>query len=89
MAGASCKAKSFDAAELAGRAMALFDGMRNLESEAEWSGVLAAPKLTDDLACVARYHQAQSVFTARDSCARRRCSTSPPTAAPRPRTKTS
>jgi soluble lytic murein transglycosylase len=58
--------KRFDAVELASRAMALFDNMRNAESEAEWSRVLTAPQLTDDLACTARYHLAQSVFKQRD-----------------------
>jgi soluble lytic murein transglycosylase len=66
LAGAKLAAKNFDAAELAQRAMALFDNMRNQESEAEWANVLGAPKLTDDLACVARYHLAQSVFKQRD-----------------------
>jgi soluble lytic murein transglycosylase len=56
---------SFTAAELAGRAMALFDGMRNSDSEAEWKKVLAAPGLDDKLACIASYHEAQSVFKQR------------------------
>src|SRR5262249_18295428 len=66
LAGAKLAAKNFDAAELAQRAMALFDNMRNQESESEWGNVLNAPKLSDDLACVARYHLAQSVFKQRD-----------------------
>ena len=56
---------TFTAAELAVRAMALFDGMRNVESELEWKKVLAAPGLDDKLACVASYHEAQSVFKER------------------------
>lgn len=59
-------ARQFDAAELATRAAALFDNMRNQESEAEWQKVLAAPNLTDALACRARYHLAQSVFKQRN-----------------------
>jgi soluble lytic murein transglycosylase len=58
--------RSFDAAELAKRAMALFEAMRNPESEAEWSRVLKAPQLTDALACTARYHLAQSVWKQRE-----------------------
>ena len=53
------------AEELARRAMVLFDAMRNGESEAEWKKVLAAPGLDDKLTCVALFHQAQSVFKAR------------------------
>jgi soluble lytic murein transglycosylase len=66
LAGAKLSQKSFGAAELAKRAMVLFDNMRNQESEKEWSDVLTAPQLTDELGCVARYHLAQSVFKARD-----------------------
>jgi peptidoglycan lytic transglycosylase len=58
--------RTFDAPELVTRATALFDNMRNAESEAEWQKVLAAPALTDALACVARFHVAQSVFKQRD-----------------------
>jgi soluble lytic murein transglycosylase len=65
-AGTRLADKQFDAAELAQRAMALFDNMRNQESEAEWQSVLGAPKVTEDLTCVARYHLAQSVFKQRD-----------------------
>lgn len=54
------------AAELAGRAAVLFDRMRNQESEAEWKRVLAAPGLTDQLTCTARFHAAQSVFKQRE-----------------------
>jgi soluble lytic murein transglycosylase len=56
---------AFTAEELARRAMALFDNMRNGESEGEWKRVLAAPGLDDKLTCVAMFHQAQSVFKAR------------------------
>jgi soluble lytic murein transglycosylase len=56
----------FTADELARRAMVLFDQMRNGDAEAEWKKVLAAPGVTPELTCVATYHQAQSVFKARD-----------------------
>ena len=46
--------------------MALFDNMRNPESEAEWKRVLDAEGLTDALACKARFHVAQSVFKQRE-----------------------
>jgi soluble lytic murein transglycosylase len=59
-------ARQFAAPDLVSRAAALFDGMRNAESEAEWNRVLGAPGLTDALACTARYHVAQSVFKQRD-----------------------
>ena len=58
--------RTFDAPQLAKRAMALFDNMRNKESELEWGKVLAAPGVTDALTCVARFHQAQSVWKQRD-----------------------
>jgi soluble lytic murein transglycosylase len=58
--------RTFDAADLAKRAMALFDNQRNRDSELEWAKVLAAPKLTEALTCVARFHLAQSVFKQRD-----------------------
>jgi len=57
---------AFEATELSTRAAALFDSMRNAESEAEWKRVLDAPKLTDALACTARFNIAQSVFKQRD-----------------------
>jgi len=60
------KARAFDAPDLATRATAFFDSMRNKESEAEWQKVLGAPKLTPQLTCVARYNLAQSVFKQRD-----------------------
>ena len=55
----------FTAEELARRAMALFDAMQNGASEAEWKRVLGAPGLDDKLTCVAMFHEAQSVFKAR------------------------
>jgi soluble lytic murein transglycosylase len=60
------EAKTFTAPELAGRAMQLFDNMRNVEAEKEWTRLLTAPQLTDQLACQARYHAAQSVFKQRE-----------------------
>jgi soluble lytic murein transglycosylase len=65
-ADAKLTARAFTADELARRATALFDAMRNTESEAEWKAVLVAPGLNDGLACVARFHVAQSVFKQRD-----------------------
>lgn len=56
---------TFTADELAHRAMVLFDAMANAASEAEWKKVLAAPGLDDKLTCVAMFHEAQSVFKAR------------------------
>jgi soluble lytic murein transglycosylase len=56
---------SLTADELARRAMVLFDAMRNADAEAEWKRVRAAPGVTDALACVASYHEAQSAFKAR------------------------
>jgi soluble lytic murein transglycosylase len=60
------KDETFDAAELSARAMVLFDNMRNSESEASFLKVLTAPKVTDELTCVAKFHAAQSVFKQRD-----------------------
>jgi soluble lytic murein transglycosylase len=51
--------------ELAGRAMKLFDAMRNAEAEAEWKKVRSAPGLDDKKICVSMFHEAQSVFKAR------------------------
>ena len=56
---------TFTADELAHRAMALFDAMANVASEAEWKKVLGAPGLDDKLGCVAMFHEAQSVFKER------------------------
>ncbi|HEY7957878.1 MAG TPA: tetratricopeptide repeat protein, partial [Polyangia bacterium] len=56
----------FSVDELMTRASALFDAMRNAESEAAWKTVLAAPGLPDPAACQARYHLAQSVFKERE-----------------------
>ena len=55
-----------DAEERARRAAALFEAMRNKESEEEWALVLKLPNLSDALACTARFHVAQSVFKQRD-----------------------
>jgi soluble lytic murein transglycosylase len=60
------EARAFDAPDLVTRATRLFDQMRNQESERAFLRVLDAPKLTDGLACVARFHAAQSVFKQRD-----------------------
>ncbi len=56
---------AFTADELARRAMALFDAMANGASELEWKKVLGAPGLDESLTCVAMFHEAQSVFKAR------------------------
>ncbi len=58
--------KAFDAPDLVTRATALFDNMRNNESEQEWTRVLSAPGVTDEMTCLARFHIAQSVFKQRD-----------------------
>jgi hypothetical protein len=48
------------------RGMALYDAMRNAESEAGFAAALAVPGLTDESRCVAAYYRANSVFKARD-----------------------
>lgn len=54
------------AAELTTRAHALFDAMRNPESEAGFIAALAAPGASDvEVACDASFHLAQSVFKQR------------------------
>lgn len=58
--------RALPAAERQRRAMVLFDGMRNKESEDEWKLVLSRTDVGDDDRCVAHYHMAQSVFKQRD-----------------------
>lgn len=53
-------------AELITRGKAYFDAMRNPESAADFAAALALPDLTPAQQCVAAYHQAQSLFKARD-----------------------
>lgn len=53
------------AAEFIRRGMAHFESMRNVDSEDDFTAALSAPGLTPADACVARYHQAQSVFKQR------------------------
>ena len=53
------------AAEFIRRGMAHFDSMRNVDSEDDFTAALSAPGLTPADACIARYHQAQSVFKQR------------------------
>jgi soluble lytic murein transglycosylase len=53
-------------AERLTRAKALFDGMRNPESEAAYADALTAPDRTPADTCVASYHRAQSLFKARN-----------------------
>ncbi len=53
-------------AEQLGRAMELFDAMRNPESEAAFTEALANPSITDAERCTAAYHRGQSRFKARD-----------------------
>lgn len=48
------------------RARALFDAMRNPESEAAYADALTAPDATAADQCVAAYHRAQSQFKARN-----------------------
>lgn len=52
--------------ELMTRGKAYFDAMRNPESEADFAAALALPELTPAQQCTAAYHQAQSLFKARD-----------------------
>lgn len=56
----------FSVDELVTRATALFDAMRNADSEAAWNKVLTVPGLSDEILCSARYHLAQSVFKERE-----------------------
>jgi soluble lytic murein transglycosylase len=60
------KAAPFTAAELLTRAQALFDHMRNADSEAAYRWALEQPDLDDAQRCVARFHLAQSVFKQRE-----------------------
>ncbi len=53
-------------AERLARGLALFEQMRNPESEAELRAAVAAGDLDKHEACVAAYHLAQSVFKQRD-----------------------
>ena len=53
-------------AERLSRAKALFDAMRNPESEAAYAEVLAATDRTPADTCAASYYRAQSLFKARD-----------------------
>jgi soluble lytic murein transglycosylase len=57
---------TLSADELIERGMVYYDAMRNPLSEADFERALSAPGLTDDKACVAAYHRANSVFKARD-----------------------
>ncbi len=56
----------FTATELTTRGHALFDAMRNEDSEATFAAALKAPGLDDAVACDARFHLAQSVFKQRE-----------------------
>lgn len=60
------KGAPFTAAELVTRAQALFDHMRNGESESAYRQALEQPDLDDAQRCIARYHLAQSVFKQRE-----------------------
>lgn len=51
--------------EWVARGMVLFDRNRNPEAEAAFGNALAAPGLTSDLECKARYHLAQSAWKQR------------------------
>jgi soluble lytic murein transglycosylase len=54
------------AAEHLARGMALFEAMRNPESEGAFDDALRDPKISAAERCVAAYHKAQSRFKARD-----------------------
>jgi soluble lytic murein transglycosylase len=58
--------ETLSADELIARGMVYYDAMRNSLSETDFERALSAPGLTDDKACVAAYHRANSVFKARD-----------------------
>ena len=60
------RSRPFTAEELARRANALFDAMKNKESETAWLAVIAASDATPALLCKARYNVAQSVWKQRD-----------------------
>ena len=60
------KAPELGAAQHLARGMALFDQMRNAESEAELKAALAGSGLTATQQCEAAYNLAQSVFKQRD-----------------------
>jgi soluble lytic murein transglycosylase len=57
--------RSRTAAELLSRGMSFFDHNRNQEAENTLAAAVAAPDLTPDLACKARFYRAQSVWKAR------------------------
>ena len=48
------------------RGFVYYHAMRNLKSEAEFAAALEAPGLTDETACVAAYHRADSWFKERN-----------------------
>jgi soluble lytic murein transglycosylase len=54
------------AAELIERGTEYFDSMRNKESEADFQAALTAPGLDAEMACVASFNLAQSIFKQRD-----------------------
>ena len=60
------RSQPFSADELARRANALFDAMKNKESELAWSAVLSVSDVSPALMCRARYNVAQSVWKQRD-----------------------
>jgi len=60
------QAVTLTAAEHIAKGMELFDGMRNPESEAEFTAALADAAISVTDTCIAAYHRAQSRFKARD-----------------------
>jgi soluble lytic murein transglycosylase len=58
--------RQMSGAEHIERGQALYDAMRNEQSEAEFAAALKSSALTADQRCVAAYYRANSVFKARD-----------------------
>ena len=63
--GSGPRVAPFTAGELLQRAQALFDHMRNADSEAAYRWALEQPDIDDAQRCLARYNLAQSVFKQR------------------------
>ena len=63
---ARTKYQTFTADELIERGMEYYDAMRNPLSEADFAAALKVSGISPESRCVAAYHQANSVFKARD-----------------------
>jgi soluble lytic murein transglycosylase len=62
----AAKLSRLSAAEYIERGFVYFENQRNPESAAQFEAALSAPGLTDELACVAAFHQAQSWWKERN-----------------------